>query len=457
MEQFEPVPANEETQQKTLPHAGDAERSVLGSMLIDANALEICLEQLREEDFYVPSHAVIFAAMRDIRLAGDAVDLVTLSTELERHNRLEQAGGLTYLTDLVTFVPTAANVQNYIELVESKSVQRQLVRAGGEIIRDGMDDEKELEETLNAAERRIYDISMRKSQGSLVPIDQIVPEAYNLIGELAQRHGKITGVASGFTELDRLTNGFQKSDLIIVASRPAMGKSSFAMNIAQYAALHDDRTVVVFSLEMSAEQLVMRMLCTEATVDSQRIKEGLIGNTEMGQLMEVMDPMSRARVYIDDSSGASVPLIRSKCRRLNARVGLDMVIIDYLQLMQSSGGRKNDNRMQEISDMTRQLKLLARELDVPVILLCQLNRGPDQRADHRPIISDLRESGSIEQDADMVILLYRPAAYPDTQECENGDNTSQIIIAKHRHGATGVIKLLWQGEYTRFRTIAGEQ
>ena len=457
MEQFEPVPANEETQQKTLPHAGDAERSVLGSMLIDANALEICLEQLREEDFYVPSHAVIFAAMRDIRLSGDAVDLVTLSTELERHNRLEQAGGLTYLTDLVTFVPTAANVQNYIELVESKSVQRQLVRAGGEIIRDGMDDEKELEETLNAAERRIYDISMRKSQGSLVPIDQIVPEAYNLIGELAQRHGKITGVASGFTELDRLTNGFQKSDLIIVASRPAMGKSSFAMNIAQYAALHDDRTVVVFSLEMSAEQLVMRMLCTEATVDSQRIKEGLIGNTEMGQLMEVMDPMSRARVYIDDSSGASVPLIRSKCRRLNARVGLDMVIIDYLQLMQSSGGRKNDNRMQEISDMTRQLKLLARELDVPVILLCQLNRGPDQRADHRPIISDLRESGSIEQDADMVILLYRPAAYPDTQECENGDNTSQIIIAKHRHGATGVIKLLWQGEYTRFRTIAGEQ
>jgi len=457
MEQFEPVPANEETQQKTLPHAGDAERSVLGSMLIDANALEICLEQLREEDFYVPSHAVIFAAMRDIRLAGDAVDLVTLSTELERHNRLEQAGGLTYLTDLVTFVPTAANVQNYIELVESKSVQRQLVRAGGEIIRDGMDDEKELEETLNAAERRIYDISMRKSQGSLVPIEQIVPEAYNLIGELAQRHGKITGVASGFSELDRLTNGFQKSDLIIVASRPAMGKSSFAMNIAQYAALHDERTVVVFSLEMSAEQLVMRMLCTEATVDSQRIKEGLIGNTEMGQLMEVMDPMSRARVYIDDSSGASVPLIRSKCRRLNARVGLDMVIIDYLQLMQSSGGRKNDNRMQEISDMTRQLKLLARELDIPIILLCQLNRGPDQRADHRPIISDLRESGSIEQDADMVILLYRPAAYPDTQECENGDNTSQIIIAKHRHGATGVIKLLWQGEYTRFRTIANEQ
>ena len=452
MEDYQPAQS-----MPTLPHASDAERSVLGSMLIDANALEICLEQLREEDFYVPANATVFAAMRDIRASGDAVDLVTLTNELERHGKLEQAGGMAYITDLVTFVPTAANAQNYIELVEAKSVQRQLIRAGNEIIRDGMDDERELEETLNAAERRIYDISMRKSQGALVPLEEIVPEAYNLIGELAQRHGKITGVASGFSELDRITNGFQKSDLVIVASRPAMGKSSFAMNVAQYAALHDARTVVVFSLEMSSEQLVMRMLCTEASVDSQRIKEGLIGNTEMGKLMEVMEPMSRAKIYLDDTSGASVPVIRSKCRRLAARAGLDMVVIDYLQLMQASGGRKSDNRMQEISDMTRQLKLLARELDVPIMLLCQLNRGPDTRSDHRPIISDLRESGSIEQDADMVILLYRPAAYIDTQEYETGDNTSQIIIAKHRHGSTGMVNLLWQGEYTRFRSIARDE
>jgi len=452
MEDYQPAQS-----MPTLPHASDAERSVLGSMLIDANALEICLEQLREEDFYVPANATVFAAMRDIRASGDAVDLVTLTNELERHGKLEQAGGMAYITDLVTFVPTAANAQNYIELVEAKSVQRQLIRAGNEIIRDGMDDERELEETLNAAERRIYDISMRKSQGALVPLEEIVPEAYNLIGELAQRHGKITGVASGFSELDRITNGFQKSDLVIVASRPAMGKSSFAMNVAQYAALHDARTVVVFSLEMSSEQLVMRMLCTEASVDSQRIKEGLIGNTEMGKLMEVMEPMSRAKIYLDDTSGASVPVIRSKCRRLAARAGLDMVVIDYLQLMQASGGRKSDNRMQEISDMTRQLKLLARELDVPIMLLCQLNRGPDTRTDHRPIISDLRESGSIEQDADMVILLYRPAAYIDTQEYETGDNTSQIIIAKHRHGSTGMVNLLWQGEYTRFRSIARDE
>lgn len=445
-----------ETNMTTLPHVSDAERSVLGSMLIDAGALEVCLEQLHEEDFYVPANATIFAAMRDVRAGGNAVDLVTLTAELERHNKLDMAGGLTYLTDLVTFVPTSANVSHYINLVETKSTQRALIRAGGEIMRDGMDDEKELDETLNQAEKRIYEISMRKVQGSLVPMEQIVPEAYNLIGELAQRRGKITGVPSGFMELDRMTNGFQKSDLIIVASRPAMGKSSFAMNIAQYAAVHNSRTVVVFSLEMSSEQLVMRMLCTEASVDSQRIKEGLIGSNEMNSLMEVMDPMSRAKIYIDDSSGANVSMIRSKCRRLSARAGLDLVVIDYLQLIQASGSRKDGNRMQEVSDMTRQLKLLARELDVPILLLCQLNRGPDTRTDHRPVISDLRESGSIEQDADMVILLYRPAAYMDTQEYEMGDNTSQIIIAKHRHGSTGVVKLLWQGEYTRFRSIAQE-
>ena len=440
----------------TLPHVSDAERSVLGSMLIDSGALEVCLEQLHEEDFYVPANAVIFAAMRDVRGSGNAVDLVTLIAELERHGKLDIAGGMTYLTDLVTFVPTAANVQHYVDIVEAKSTQRALIRAGGEIMRDGMDDEKDLDETLNAAEKRIYEISMRKVQGTLVPMEQIVPEAYNLIGELAQRRGKITGVPSGFVDLDRMTNGFQKSDLIIVASRPAMGKSSFAMNIAQHAALHNNSTVVVFSLEMSSDQLVMRMLCTEASVDSQRIKEGLIGNNEMSSLMEVMDPMSRAKIYIDDSGSASVSVIRSKCRRLAARAGLDMIVIDYLQLMQAAGGRKTDNRMQEVSDMTRQLKLLARELNVPIIVLCQLNRGPDTRTDHRPVISDLRESGSIEQDADMVLLLYRPAAYLDTQEYEMGDNTSQVIIAKHRHGSTGVVKLLWQGEYTRFRSIAQE-
>ena len=433
------------------PNAPDAERSVLGSMLIDGNALEVALEQLKNEDFYLPAHETIFSAMQDIRNSGNAVDLVTLSSELDRRGLLARAGGLTYLSDLMSFVPTAANIQNYIGIVEQKSVQRALIRAGGEIVRDASDDGRDLEQTLNDAERRIYDISMRKTEDSLVPIEQVVPVTFNEIGELMSRKGKITGVASGFTELDRQTNGFQKSDLVIIAGRPAMGKTSFAINIAQYAALHDGRTVVVFSLEMSAEQLVMRMLCTEASVESQRIKEGTIGNTDLARLMEVMDPMSKAKFYIDDTGGITVPEIRSKCRRLKARLGLDMIVIDYMQLIQASGGRKSDNRMAEISDMTRQLKLLARELDVPILLLSQLNRGPEQRQDHTPMISDLRESGSIEQDADMVILLYRPAVYDETE-----DNTSQIIIAKHRHGPTGTVELAWQGEFTRFRNLQRE-
>ena len=420
-------------------------------MLIEANALELAIEQLHEEDFYLPTHQAIFAAMRDIRNAGGAVDLVTLSNELERHGKLDMAGGAAYLSDLLAFVPTASNTQEYISIVEEKSVRRLLIRAGGDIARDAQNDGGELEDALNGAERRIYDITMRKSADTLRPIEQVVPEAFNEISELMERKGTITGVSTGFTELNRMTNGFQKSDLIIIAARPAMGKTAFALNIAQYAALHDDRTVVIFSLEMSASQLVQRMLCTEATVESQKIKEGTVGSDELKRLVEVMEPMSRAKLFIDDTGGATVPEIRSKCRRLRARHGLDMIVIDYLQLMQSGGGRKSDSRTQEVSDMTRQLKLLARELDVPVVLLAQLNRGPETRQDHTPMIADLRESGSIEQDADMVILLYRPAVYD-----EDADNTSQAIIAKHRHGPTGTVMLAWQGEYTRFMNLATE-
>lgn len=433
------------------PHSVDAERSVLGSMLLDANALELALEQLRPEDFYLPAHETIFACMRDIRNAGGAVDLVTLANELERHGKLDMAGGAAGLSELLGFVPTAANVQEYIGIVEEKSVRRQLIRAGGDIARDGMNDEAGLEKILNDAERRIYDISMRKSEDSLVPVEEIVPGAFAEIGELMNLRGKLTGVDTGFIDLNRMTGGFQKSDLIIVAARPAMGKTAFALNIAQHAALHDGRTVVIFSLEMSARQLVMRMLCTEATVESQKIKEGVIDPEDTNRLLEVMEPMSKSGLYIDDTGGISVPEIRSKCRRLKARRGLDMVVIDYLQLMQSGGGRRSDSRTQEVSDMTRQLKLLARELEVPVVLLAQLNRGPETRQDHTPMIADLRESGSIEQDADMVILLYRPAVYDETE-----DNTSHAIIAKHRHGPTGTVLLAWQGEYTRFMNLAQE-
>ena len=443
----------EERLERVLPNNLDAEKSVLGSMLLEKEALEQMLEQLRAEDFYSAAHQRIFEAMANIRGAGQAVDLITLSEELERRGFLDMVGGSVYLTELMAFVPTAANVSYYAKIVEERSVQRNLVHAGNEMIRDGMNDDKDVEESLNQAEKRIYDISMRKTEDSLTPIAQIVPDAIAEIGDLMARQGKLTGVATGFTELDRMTNGLQKSDLIIVAARPAMGKSAFALNIAQYAALHDGRSVVFFSLEMGKEQLVMRMLCTEASVDSQRIKEGLLTDDETSRLMEAAEPMQRSRIHIDDGGNATVAAIRSKCRRLKAREGLDLVIVDYMQLMGGTGmgNRKNDSRQQEISDMTRAMKLLARELNVPIILLAQLNRGPETRTDHTPMIADLRESGSIEQDADMVLLLYRPQVYDATL-----DNTSDVIIAKHRHGPTGTVQLAWQGEYTRFMNLLKE-
>ena len=431
------------------PHDTDAEKSVLGSMLLEANAADLALEQLAPGDFYVPAHETVFATIGELRAHGQAIDMVTLVSRLRSMGQLERCGGVDYVAELIGFVPTAVNAQQYIRIVLEKSTLRQLVRAGTAIARNGMDEARNVEDSLNDAEKRIYEISMRKTEDSLQPISELVPAAYSYIGDLMSRKGKLTGIATGFTELDRMTNGLQNSDLIIIAGRPAMGKSSFAMNIAQYAALHDGRSVLVFSLEMSAPQLVMRMLCTEASVDSQRIKEGLVDDADLGRLMTVMDPMSKACMFIDDTGGVTVPDIRSRCRRLKARKGLDMVVIDYMQLIQGSGQRRSDNRQQEISDMTRQLKLLAKELDVPILLLAQLNRGPETRQDHTPMISDLRESGSIEQDADMVILLYRPAVYDETE-----DNMSQAIIAKHRHGPTGVVELVWQGEYTRFMNPA---
>lgn len=443
----------QQTIERALPNSLEAERSVLGAMLLETEALDAMIEQLQPEDFYLSAHNCIFKAMRDTRMAGEAVDLITLNNALERAGKLEAAGGIVYLTELMNFVPTAANVQYYASIVEEHSMQRAMIRVGNDMIRDGMNDTKPVDESLNEAERKIYDITMRKAEDSLAPAKDVVPATLNQIGELIQRKGKLTGISTGFSRLDLLTNGLQKSDLIIIAARPAMGKSAFAMNIAQHAALRDNRSVAVFSLEMSKEQLMMRILCTEAGVDSQKIKSGTIDDTETQRLMEAATMMQSTKLYIDDSPGVTVATIRSKCRRLKAQQGLDMVIIDYMQLIQGTGtgSRRSDNRVQEVSDMTRALKLLARELAVPVILLAQLNRGPETRQDHRPLISDLRESGSIEQDADLVILLYRPVVYdPDA------GNEAEAIVAKNRHGPIETIDLVFEGMYTRFRTLYKE-
>ena len=288
----------EQTAIQTLPHSIEAERSVLGAMLLDSGALDAMLEQLKPDDFYQAGHSAIFEAMQKIRQEGNAVDVVTLSNALERSGKLESAGGVVYLTELMSFVPTTANVQHYGRIVEEHSIQRALIRVGNDMIRDGMNDRRDVEQTLNEAERKIYDISMRKTEESLSPASEIVPNTINQIGEIVRRKGKLTGIATGFSKLDRLTNGLQKSDLIILAARPAMGKSAFAMNIAQYAALHDNRSVAVFSLEMSKEQLMMRIMCTEAAVDSQKIKDGSLDDSEMLRLMEVSDPLQNSKLFI---------------------------------------------------------------------------------------------------------------------------------------------------------------
>ena len=444
----------QQTVERALPNNLDAERSVLGAMLLENEALDAMIEQLHPEDFYLAAHNAIFTAMRDMRLGGNAVDLVTLGNALERSGKLEAAGGIVYLTELMNFVPTAANVSYYASIVEEHSMQRSLIRLGNDMIRDGMNDQKPVDDSLNEAERRIYDITMRKSEDSLASAKEVVPQTVNVIGDLISRRGKLTGVATGFRQLDRLTNGLQKSDLIILAARPAMGKSAFAMNIGQYAAIYDHRSVAVFSLEMSKEQLMMRILCTEGDVDSQKIKDGTLDAQETQRLLDAGAKMQATKFFIDDTAGATGAGIRSKCRRLKAQQGLDLVIIDYMQLIQGTGmgQRRSDNRVQEVSDMTRALKLLARELEVPVVLLAQLNRGPETRQDHRPMISDLRESGSIEQDADMVILLYRPIVYDP-----NAGKEAEAIVAKNRHGPIETINLYFEGMYTRFRTLVSDE
>jgi replicative DNA helicase len=436
------------TEAKAAPHSTEAEKSVLGSIMISPEAMELASESLMPSDFYVPAHRDLFEAAKTLQEHGRAVDIVTLVDALGQSGTLERIGGVSYITELSIFTPSAANASHYIHIVKERSVLRQLMKAGSDIARDATDGEKDSDKALDDAERRIFDISMKKSADSLLPIQETLFKSYERIGELMKLNGAITGVPTGFIDLDKLMSGLQKSDLVIVAGRPSMGKTAFALNIASNAGIRGGSSVAIFSLEMSREQLVMRMLCSEAEVDMQQVKTGRIGDQDLIKLAEALDPMNRGKIYIDDTAGASVSEIRSKCRRHKARHGLDLIVIDYLQLMQ--GPRKADSRQQEVSEITRAMKILAKELNVPVILLSQLSRAPEQRGgDHRPLMSDLRESGAIEQDADVVILLYRAAQYD-----EEADNTSEIIVAKHRNGPTDTVKLAWRGEYTKFANLA---
>ena len=443
-----------EENERQIPHSTDAEKSVLGSILLSSVAAEKALEVLQAADFYSIAHRDIFTAMEKLYNAGKLIDTVTLMDMLEKLGKLDSAGGLSYISELALYTPSPSNIDHYIKIVENHSVRRRLMSVGAEITQDAVENTKDTEAIVESAERRIYDIARRKSSDSMELIGSVYSRVYTQIGEFMKMDGKRTGIATGLIDLDDVTSGLHKSDLVIIAARPAMGKSAFALNIASNAAIREKATVAIFSLEMSKEQLVMRIMSSETEINLQKLRTGDLGATEILRIADKFNTVGEANIFIDDTPGVSVAEVRSKCRRIQAIHGLDIVIIDYLQLMQSTS--KRDSRVLEISEMTGGLKILARELNVVVIVLSQLSREPDKRKDHTPLMSDLRESGSIEQDADMIMMLYRPAVYPDTEESMNGDNTSYINLIKHRNGATANIKALWLPEQTRFTNLASE-
>ncbi|MFD3450544.1 replicative DNA helicase [Microbacteriaceae bacterium 4G12] len=431
---------------RTPPQNIEAEQAVLGAVFLEQEALTTTSEILMPEDFYRTAHQKIYQAMLVLTDKGEPVDLITVTAELADQNILEEVGGVSYLTELANTVPTAANVEYYARIIEEKSILRRLIRTATHIASDGYEREDDVEALLTEAERKILEVSQQKNTKGFQNIKDVLVNTYDKIELLHDRKGDITGIPTGFTELDRMTAGFQRNDLIIVAARPSVGKTAFALNIAQNVATKTDENVAIFSLEMGADQLVMRMLCAEGNIDAQRLRTGSLTAEDWGKLTMAMGSLSNAGIYIDDTPGIRVSEIRAKCRRLKQESGLGMILIDYLQLIQGSG-KGGENRQQEVSEISRTLKSLARELEVPVIALSQLSRGVESRQDKRPMMSDIRESGSIEQDADIVAFLFREDYYE--RETEN-KNIIEIIIAKQRNGPVGAVELAFVKEYNKF-------
>ncbi len=415
-------------------------------MLTDKEAVSSAIELLTEKDFYREDNRLIFVAIVSLFNRGEPVDIITVKSELETMGKFDKVGGIEYLAELPDKVPTTANVTKYIKIVEEKSTIRELIKAANEIIELGYDTTENVEDIIEGAEKKIFDTIQNKSKNSYSAMKDVLVESFTKLEELYNRKQHVTGVPSGFTELDYKTAGFHDSELILIAARPAMGKSAFALNIATNAAVKANVPVIIFSLEMSKEQMANRILCSEAMVDSNKVRTGKLEEDDWLKLAESIGPLSEAEIYIDDTPGISITEIRSKCRKLKMEKNIGLVIIDYLQLVQASN-RRNGTREQEISEISRSLKILAKELGVPVIALSQLSRSVEQRPDHRPMLSDLRESGAIEQDADLVMFLYRDDYY--NPESEKKD-IAEVIIAKHRGGSTGALDLLWLGNYTKF-------
>ncbi|WP_293722699.1 replicative DNA helicase [Phascolarctobacterium succinatutens] len=441
-------------EERVPPQNIEAEQAVLGAMLIDKEAIAKATEVLSADDFYREAHRVIFSAMLELYNKNEAVDMVTVTEILKRDNKLEDIGGIAYITSLANVVLTAANVKYHAEIVAEKSVLRQLVRVSTEIAAMGYEANDDVGTLLDTAESRILEISNRKKKADFTPINDILMDSVQSIESLLQNKGGLTGLPAGFADLDKLTSGLHPSDFIILAARPSMGKTALALNIVQNVALRahkaiggEPRSVAFFSLEMSKEQLVNRMLCAEAGIDSQRLRVGEMHDEDWTHLWDACDTMSRAKIYIDDTAGITAMEMRSRARRLKAEHGLDLIVVDYLQLMQGSGKRNNSgDRQQEVSEISRSLKALARELDVPVLALSQLSRSVESRQVKRPMLSDLRESGSLEQDADIVAFLYREDYYnPETE-----NKHTELIIAKHRNGPVDTVNLFFQKQFTKF-------
>ncbi len=432
---------------RTPPHSSEAETSVLGAMLLEKVAVTKALEHLDESCFHRYSHRIIFRAMSQLFDDNKIIDPITLTEELRRRNDLEKAGGQVYITELLESVPTAANVEYHIKIVLEKALLRKLIESATGIISEGYEAKGDVNDILDRAESKIFEISQHRVKEGFISVKHILKSAFELIETLHQRKGGVTGIETGFVELDKMTAGLQDSELIVIAGRPSMGKTSFALNISQFAAVERGIPVAVFSLEMSKDQVVQRLLCSEARIDGSKLRTGFLSEADWPKLATAAGILADAPIYIDDSPSTTILEMKAKSRRLKSEVNLGLIIVDYLQLIQ--GPRGSENRQQEISSISRSLKALAKELKIPVVALSQLSRAPEMRKDRRPTLADLRESGAIEQDSDVVVFIYRSEQYDRT----GNEDIAEIIIGKQRNGPTGTIELFFRKESTTFENL----
>jgi replicative DNA helicase len=441
---------------RTPPHSVEAEQGVLGSMLISPrDAIAECVEKITEEYFYVPAHQIIYRELVDLWNAAQAIDLITFTQILRDRNLLDVVGGPAFVTSLFTFVPTAANIEYYIEIVRDKYILRSIIAAATESVRRAYEEQDEVNNLLDEVEQRIFAVGEDRFKGQMLSMKDQVMEAIDAIEKLYERKGGITGISTGFIEFDRMTSGLHPSEMIVIAARPSMGKTALAMNIVEHVAISQGLAVGVFSLEMSSQQLVQRLLCSRARVNLQKVRDGFLAERDFPSLTAAASKLADARIFIDDSAGLSILELRAKARRLKAQQDIQLIVVDYLQLLRSTTRRAQDNRQLEISEISAGLKGLAKELKIPVIVVAQLNRQPEQRLGGKPRLSDLRESGSIEQDADLVGLLVRPEIYEEDEEARaEKAGEAEFIIAKQRNGPVGEIPLTFLKEFTRFEDRA---